>query len=201
MAFQHFLCVLSAFRHRAPLHCILPGDMWPLWEAVHVGHQVLSDGEEGSGCFPGDPGRSWTSHDSWGTPRWEQADTGEDFSLCQTPARYSKTTNAPSTRMQLIYSQLEGGLSLAVAWAAVLFYSLRVGVLFLLSASTLCKLCIQPKRVFVNVSVKVYTGTAIVQVQQQQSADVFSSSECHVTVELQLRAAHLFGRHWLSGST
>lgn len=81
--------LFSAFRHRAPVHRVLPGGVWPLREAVHVGHQVLSDGAEGSGRCPGHQGRSAASHDGSGTADRDQEDTGEDLPLRQTPARYA----------------------------------------------------------------------------------------------------------------
>lgn len=77
----------SCFRHGAAVHCGLSGNMWPLWKAVHMGREVVGDGQECTGCLSDNPGHFGSSHDSRRTSQWKQTDSREDFSLCQTPAR------------------------------------------------------------------------------------------------------------------
>lgn len=81
------VCVFSHFRHRATVHRVLPGNMWPLRQTVHMGREVVGDGQTCAGSVSNYSGHFGASHDGWGTPCWKQANTRADLSLCKTHAR------------------------------------------------------------------------------------------------------------------
>ena len=77
------------YRHRAAVHCVLPGNLRPLWKAVHLGCEVVRDGERCAAGLSNYSGHFGAPHDGWRTPGWKQADTRKDLSLCEADARYA----------------------------------------------------------------------------------------------------------------
>lgn len=81
---------MSRCRHGAPVHPVLPADLPALWEAVHLGRQVLRDGEEGAGRRAGHPGRAGAPHERRGAAVREQEHPGADLPLRPAPARWAR---------------------------------------------------------------------------------------------------------------